>query len=171
MNSVVAVGLAVLFIAVGQTAAAPLFTAANAAPAFGVVFLAVLTVFKGSRTGMIATPVLAIAEAWLRGLEPGVLLVAYAPVVPLADLASRGGRPLFGPGVRLTGAVLLAGAWARSTALLVVVLGGASVGVSAVVFQLLVPGALIDMLLVAAVYVPLRVGIGEPGREPWMSWR
>lgn len=171
MSSAVLLAVMVVLVAVGQAAASPLFTAADAAPAFGVVFLALLTVYRGTRVGMVMTPLLAIAEAWLRGLEPGILLLAYAPVVPLAASVTGTAWPLLGPGLRLTGAVVAAGAWARLLGAAIVVLGGASTDVSTFVFALIVPGALVDALLTLAVYLPLRAGIGEPGRRSWLSWR
>ena len=103
--------IGILFVAVAQSSAAPLFTLSAAAPAFAVLFLGILCVYRGATVAMVATPLVAIAEAWLRGLEPGLLLLAYVPVVPLIDYSRGMAQPVFGPGVRLVAMVLMVGAW------------------------------------------------------------
>jgi len=170
MIRALALAAATIIVAVCQASAAPLFSVAAATPTVVLVFLGLVALYRGETTAMVITPAVAVAEAWTRGLSPGLLLVAYVPLVPLLGAFDPRGLPLLGPGGRLLGAVAVTGAWARVLAAGSVVLAGASFAPGDIVGRLLLPGILLDLALAGTVYGVFRVALGEPGRRSF-GWR
>ncbi len=154
-----------------QSSAAPLFALSAATPAFALLVLGLLTIFRGQTTAMVATPVLAVAEAWARGVEPGLLLLAYFPLVPLVDVLRERTLSVSGPGLGLLLAVLLTGVWARSVIAVAAIVDGSSASALDVIALLVLPGFVLDLVITLITYSIVRPIFGEPGGRPGLSWR
>ncbi|MEO8538707.1 MAG: hypothetical protein ABI577_03130 [bacterium] len=161
MKGIAAV-LLVTFAAICQVTVAPLFPISAAVPEFVLLSLAVVTAFGNPRRGMVCVPVAAIAYGFLSDRAPGLLLLAYLPLLPLSLYLEQATVPL-NHFARTMLAVLITGGWARTLLVLGTVVGGATAPVGSVIGQVLIPGLFLDFALLAIVYVPLRL-VGWSGQ-------
>lgn len=146
-----------LFLAVcAQVTVAPLFPVAAAIPDMVLVTFVLVVAFAGARTSMVALPFMALGLGFLIGREPGLLLLAYLPALPLARWtelsAPRGATPF----QRLLVVTLLTGLWARSLLAFGAIVNGADFEGSVLVVRILLPGAVLDLALLGVAYLPHR---------------
>ncbi len=153
---VVAAMLAVLFAATWQVTVAPLFPISAAEPDFVLLTLVLVAAFGTPRRGMVCVPVAALGYGFLSDRAPGLMVLAYLPLLPLGLYLEEAKIPL-NHYARTAIALLLTGSWARLLMVLGTVVGGADAPVGAVLGQVLVPGAFLDLALLTLVYVPLRL--------------
>lgn len=154
--------LLIIVTAMVQVTVAPLFPISGAVPDFPLVLLVMLAVFSGPTAAMFAIPVTAIFVGFASDRAPGLLILAYLPLLPLG-LAMQEWRIPLNQYMRVAGAGVGTGAWIRGLLALSAVAQGADVAVGPFIFQVLVPGLFLDLALLTIAYVPLRL-IGWSGR-------
>jgi cell shape-determining protein MreD len=151
-----------LFAAMLQVTVAPLFPISAAEPEFLLLTLVIISAFGSPRRGMICVPIAAIAYGFLSDRSPGLLVLAYLPLLPLGLYLEEARVPL-NHFARTLLALLLTGVWARVLLVLGAVVGGADAPVSVVLGQIVVPGLFLDFALLTVVYVPMRL-VGWSGQ-------
>jgi hypothetical protein len=112
-------------------------------------------------------PIAALAYGFLSNREPGLLVLAYLPLLPLGFYFEEAAVPL-NHYARTLLALGLTGLWTRGLLVLGSLLGGADASVGVVVFDVLLPGLLLDLSLLTVVYVPLRL-LGWSGQGMSLS--
>lgn len=152
----------VVVVALAQVAVAPLFPVSAAIPDLALVTLVMLAVYAGPTTVMLALPLMAICVGFASSRDPGLLLMAYLPLLPLALFLEESRVPL-NRYAQMTAAGMATGAWARSMLALGAIAGGAEPALGTLTFGLLFPGLLVDFALLTVVYVTFRV-LGWSGR-------
>ena len=159
--------VATVFAAIWQVTVAPLF------PAWGVTFdfllltLVVMTAFGSPQRAMVCIPVAAVASGFLANREPGLILLAYLPLLPLGFYL-EGARVPLNHYARTALVLAATGAWARLLFVLASVVGGADATPGLVLVQVILPGAFLDLALLSMVYVPLRL-LGWSGQGMSLS--
>ncbi len=156
------VGLLVVLIALAQVSVAPLFPVSAAVPDYALVLLVVLTVFAGPATVMVALPLMAVCLGFASDRSPGLLLLAYLPLLPLALYLENSQMPLNSYS-QMALAGVATGAWARLILALGAIAGGADPSFGAIAGQLVIPGLFLDFALLTLVYAPFRL-LGWSGR-------
>lgn len=154
--------LLVVMTALAQVSVAPLFPVSAAVPDYALVTLVILTVFAGPATVMVALPLMAICLGFASDRSPGLLLIAYLPLLPLALYAEDSRMPL-NRYAQMTLAGIATGVWARWVLALGAIAGGADPSFGAIVGQLVIPGIFLDFALLTLVYAPFRL-LGWSGR-------
>jgi hypothetical protein len=147
--------LLLLLAALSQAAVAPLFPVSGATPDFLLAAVVVSAVFAGPRMGMAAVPIVALFYAFAVDRSPGLVLVAYLPLLPLAAYASEAGLPLNRFAQTLLAGVAT-GMWARLVFALAAMAQGAEPAVGLLLGAVLLPGLFLDLALLSLVYLPLR---------------
>lgn len=154
--------LLVVVTALAQVTVAPLFPVSAAVPDYALVVLVILTVFAGPTTVMLAIPLMAICLGFASDRSPGLLLMAYLPLLPLALYAEDSRLPL-NRYAQMVVAGVAAGIWARMLLALGAIAGGADASFGAMAGQLVIPGIFLDFALLTLVYAPFRL-LGWSGR-------
>jgi hypothetical protein len=157
--------IALLFFtaSLAEVTVAPLFPISAAVPDIPLVTLVVVTAYAGPYAAMLGIPFVAICLGFASDRSPGVLLIAYLPLLPLAALLEESSLPLNRFARTLvTGAAT--GLWLRLLLAIVAVLQGASLPVVTLIARLLLPGLFLDIALLAVAYLPLRL-IGLEGHR------
>lgn len=155
MKGVAAVA-AVLLAAIWQVTVAPLFPLSTAVPDLVLLTLVLVTAFGTPRRGMVCVPVAALAYGFLSDRAPGLMVLAYLPLLPLGMYLEEAKLPL-NHYARTLFALVATGAWARLLMILGTLVGGADASIGPVIGQVLVPGAFLDLALLTLVYLPLRL--------------
>ncbi len=147
-----------LFLAIcAQVTVAPLFPVVAAVPDLVLVTYVLVVAFSGARAGMFALPLLALGLGFLSDRDPGLALIAYLPVLPLARwLELNSPRPV-SPFQRIAAVTILAGIWARLTFAMGAVVHGAEFQAGTVATDILLPGAALDLALLTVAYLPRRL--------------
>ena len=159
--------LLTIFAAMCQVTVAPLF------PLWGVTFdfvlltLVLVAAFGTPQRAMLCLPVAALAYGFLSNREPGLLVLAFLPLLPLGLYLEEARIPLNHYAHTLT-AFLLTGAWARLLLVLGAVVGGAEAGPWTILSNVILPGLFLDFALLSVVYVPLRL-LGWSGQGMSLS--
>ena len=148
--------IAVLLACISQVTVAPLFPIGVVTFDFVLLTLVVVAAFGTPRRAMVCVPVAALAYGFLSDRAPGLLVLAFLPMLPLGVYLEQSGVPL-NHFARSAVAMVLTGAWARLLLALGAVLGGADASVSAVLTSFVIPGLFLDFALLCVVYVPLRL--------------
>lgn len=151
-----AAALGLLMGVLAQVTVAPLFPIRGAVPDFVLAALVVITVYGGPRAGMVTVPFAGLLLGFASGRAPGLLIMAYLPFVPLASFADDANLPMN----RMVQSVLVGaatGLWARLALSMAAVIEGATLDLSGLLFAVLVPGVILDILLVTIVYLPFRL--------------
>lgn len=154
--------LLVVLTALAQVSVAPLFPLSAAIPDYALVTLVILTVFAGPATVMLALPLMALSLGFASDRSPGLLLLAYLPLLPLSLYVEEARVPL-NRYAQMAVAGVATGAWARTLLALGAIVGGADPAFGALAGQLVIPGVFLDLALLTLVYVPLRL-LGWTGR-------
>lgn len=160
MKALLVLGVTVLT-AVAQVSVAPLFTASAATFDFALSAIALLMVFGGPRMAMAAVPLAAIFLGFLSDRSPGLLLVAYLPLIPAAAVLADLDVPL-NSYARLVAVALGTGLFARTLLAVAAAAHGAEFPLAVVTFDLLLPGALLDFTIITILYFPFRFVGWEP---------
>lgn len=153
--------------AAAQVTVSPLFPLSAAVPDLPLLALLMLAVFGGRKPVMYGLPVLAICLGFVSAHAPGLLIIAYLPLLPLATLFDDWQLPL-GRYVRVAVGGVAAGLWLRLVLSFAAVVQGADFSFGALLGQVLFPGVILDLALLTVAYVPLRF-IGWSGRTMGMQ--
>ena len=154
--------LLVFVTALAQVTVAPLFPVSAAVPDYALVMLVILTVFAGPTTVMVALPLTALLLGFASDRSPGLLVMAYLPLLPLALYVEDSRMPL-NRYAQMAVAGVATGAWARLLLAFGAIAGGADPSFGAIVGQLVIPGLFLDFALLTLVYAPFRL-LGWSGR-------
>jgi len=158
-----AVFVLIVTAALSQVTVAPLFPMSAAIPDLGLVTLLLLAVFAGPKTVMVAMPMYAIFLGFASERSPGLLVLAYLPLLPLAYLLEEASLPLS----RLFRLLVVGGAtgvWIRGIMAMSSVAQGAEFAVGDLIGSLLVPGLFLDLALLTIAYLPFRlIGLTSRG--------
>ena len=138
-----------------QVTVAPLFPLGAANADLVLVTLVLGTAFAGPRIGMLAVPFAAVCLGFLTDRDPGLLLLAYLPILPLARLLELGAAALSSYW-RIAMTTLGAGLWVRCVLAAGVFVNGGDVPPLTLLFAILIPGALLDWALLTFAYLPHR---------------
>ncbi len=155
-------GLAMLLAAIAQVTVAPLFPVAGAVPEFVLLGLVLMAAFSSPSPVMVLTPLMAVALAFLSDRSPGLLLVAYLPLLPLGFALEESPVPL-NHYLRTLAMIVVTGVWLRTLLALGAMASGAAPAFSLLLSDVLVPGAFLDAALLTVVYIPMRL-VGWSGR-------
>jgi hypothetical protein len=152
------VWLAILFVTVtvAEVTVAPLFPIRGASPDFALVTLMALAVFSSPRTVMVALPVLSVMLGFSTDRAPGLLLLGYLPLLPLAAYLNGGPLPL-NRYAQVLAAGAATGLWSRGLLAFGSIAQGADLQMSALLGDVLIPGFLLDVGLITIVYFPFRL--------------
>jgi hypothetical protein len=148
---------------VAEVTVAPLFPVSAAIPDLPLVTLLIVAAYAGPNSAMLGIPFVAICLGFASDRSPGLLLLAYLPMLPVAAGLEEFRVPLnqFSR-VLLTGA--LTGLWMRGLLAAVAVLQGASLPIGTLIAGLFIPGLVLDIALLVVAYLPLRL-IGLDGHR------
>lgn len=155
MKAISAVG-AILLAAIAQVTVAPLFPLGGAVPEFVLLGLVLITAFSGPAPVMLLTPLAAVAAGWLSDRSPGLMLIAYLPLLPVGLGLEESPAPL-NHFVRTLAMMLVTGIWMRIVMALGAIAGGAEPAIGALVSDVIIPGGFLDLSLLTVVYIPLRL--------------
>lgn len=139
-----------------QSTVAHLFPVRGAVFDFGLAALVVTYVWAGPRHAMVALPVAALLISFATDRAPGLLLLAYVPLLPIAYALEERNAPLTRYAHTLAAGVAT-GAWARTVLATGPMLEGAGFAGTDLLFVVLVPGLFLDILLVTLAYLPFRL--------------
>jgi len=154
---------AALFLAaIAQVTVAPLFPIQGAVPDFVLVTLITFATWAGPRTAMVSLPIVAVFLGFAGNREPGLLILAYLPLLPLGLFIDEANLP-FSRFVQVLLTAAGTGLWARLVMSAGAFIGGAEVSLSGLLFLVLVPGLFLDILLVTFAYLPFRL-MGKQAR-------
>jgi len=148
--------LLLVTVTVADVTVAPLFPIRGASPDFALVTLMMLAVFSGPRTVMVALPVLSVLLGFSTDRAPGLLLLGYLPLLPLAAYLDRGPLPL-NRYAQVLAVGVATGLWARLLLAFGAIAQGADLQISALLADVLVPGFFLDVGLITIVYFPFRL--------------
>lgn len=148
--------LLVVMAGVSQVTLASLFPLRGAVLECGLIAVVLLALTAGPRAAMVALPFTALAVGFAGDRAPGLLLLAYLPVLPLAAFVEEA-RPPFARYLQVLGVVVACGLWARGILALGPIAQGADLSLLALIRDLLLPGVLLDLLAFTAVYLPIRM--------------
>ncbi len=157
-------GAALLLAALAQVTVASLFPWQAALPDLALLTLLLFAAFAGPATVMVGLPLLALSLGFASDRSPALILLAYLPLLPIAASLEQTALPLNRYTTWLL-AGLATGAWARVVLALGAIAQGASADLSVVVFRLVLPGLVLDGLLLSMVYLPVRA-FGWEARGP-----
>ncbi|HMS57432.1 MAG TPA: hypothetical protein PKA49_01155 [Tepidiformaceae bacterium] len=157
----VALAMALLLAALAQAAVAPLFPLSAAVPDLCLLALVMVVAFGGPRAAMVAVPVVALGFAFASNRSAALVLLAYLPLLPLAFVLEEGGLPLNRFAQTLVAGVAT-GLWARLALALGAMADGAAPQPGLLVAAVLVPGVMLDLLMLTMAYLPLRALGVEP---------
>ncbi|MCA9832108.1 MAG: hypothetical protein R3B97_14085 [Dehalococcoidia bacterium] len=159
-----AVGLiSVVLIASLQVSVAPLFPISGAEADLGLIAILGTAIIAGPRAAMLVTPALALAIGMAGSRSPGLMLVAYAAILPLAAFVEDLPYPL-GRFPRLVFVAVFAGMWGRVLLGIAAMASGGDFAVRALLFQVLLPGLAFDLVLIAAVFAATQAAGIRPRR-------
>lgn len=161
MKALAGVG-AVVLAAIAQVTVAPLFPLGGAAPEFVLLGLVLITAFSGPPPVMWLTPLAAVAAGWLSDRSPGLMLIAYLPLLPVGLGLEESPAPL-NHYVRTLAMMLVTGMWLRMILAFGAIAGGAEPAIGALISDVIIPGLVLDLSLLTVVYIPLRLA-GLAGR-------
>jgi hypothetical protein len=157
-----AIAALLVLTAIAQVTVAPLFPIAGAVADLPLVALLVLTAYAGPTPVMAGLPFVAICTGFASDRAPGLLVLGYLPLLPLA-VGIEGWRVPLGQFLRLVLVGVATGMWLRGVLALSSVAQGADPAFGALIGDVLIPGAFLDVALLAVAYFPLRL-IGWSGR-------
>ncbi len=153
--------IAVVLIAAIQVAVVPLFPISGSEADVGLIAILAIAMIAGPRPAMLATPALALAIGLSSSRSPGLMLVAYAAVLPLAAFLEDLPYPL-GRLSRLLAVAVIAGLWGRFLLGFAAISAGSEFAINDLLLQVLIPGVVFDALLFLAMYVAFQIaGIGN----------
>ncbi len=148
--------LAVVLAGTAQVTIGSLFPLRGAVIDFGLLTVLLLALTAGPRAAMLAVPFCALTVGFASDRSPGLLVLAYLPVLPLGVIFEEARVPL--PRYLQLSVLLVAcGAWARVLLAGSAVVQGADFMVAPIVRELIVPGVLLDLLGFTAMYLPIRM--------------
>lgn len=159
--------MATLFAAIIQVTVAPLFPVAGVVFDFVLLTLVLVAAFGSPQRAMLCVPAAALAYGFLSNREPGLLVLAYLPLLPLGLYLEEVNVPL-NHYVRTALALALTGVWARGILVLGSVVGGAHAPFGLILSDIILPGLLLDLSLLTLVYVPIRL-LGWSGQGMSLS--
>ena len=159
--------VATIFAAIAQVTIAPLFPVGYVVFDFVLLTLILIAAFSSPKRAMLCVPIAAIAYGFLSNREPGLLVLAYLPLLPLGLYLEESPIPL-NHYARTALAFGATGIWARGLLVLGSILGGADASLGLIVFHVLLPGLLLDLSLLTLVYIPLRL-LGWSGQGMSLS--
>lgn len=158
----VVLGAGVLLASIAQVTVAPLFPVSGATPEFVLLLLVLVAAFSSPSPVMVLTPIAAIAVGFLSDRAPGLMLLAYLPLLPLGLAIEESAVPV-NHYLRTFAMMVMTGAWVRVLLALGAMAGGAEGAFGVLVRDVLVPGFVLDAVLLTVVYIPMRVA-GWSGR-------
>jgi hypothetical protein len=165
--------IAVLFAPVVHVAAAPMFPLHGAQPDAVLLALFAISVGFGPRFGMAALAPMALLLSFLSGRDPALLIAGYIPMLPFGYFL-EGWRVPLNRFFRSMIAVVACGMWARFILAAGAYGDGATFSLRELTGDVLIPGAILDAVLVALLSLPLRLaGVGgrsfSPARTGWFQ--
>lgn len=158
-EAIYAVGL--LLAVAMQTSVAPLFRAAGAEASIVLLFVLLVLIIEGPKPAMVAAPAAGVLYAFAAGLSPALVLVGTVPLVLVAAWLEDIRLPV--ARFALVAAVfVIAGLWLRLVLATGAIIQGSDAALWELVSRVLIPGALLDLSLLAVAYLPIRLVGFEP---------
>lgn len=156
-----AAALALVMAMLAQGAIAPLFPLSVAVMDIPLVTLALIAFFAGTERAMIGLPVMVVAAVFAAGHDAITVAIAYLPLVPLAAYVEQSNLPL-SRGVRFCAVGLAIGIWVRLVFSATALLNGGSFAMGGLILDILLPGFVLDLALLALAYGAMRLIGWEP---------
>ncbi|MFN0148044.1 MAG: hypothetical protein ACKVT1_16185 [Dehalococcoidia bacterium] len=151
----------VLLAALVQVTVVPLFPLGGAVADAALLTLAGVALFMGPHAAMIALPALCLFLGFASDRSPGLLLIAYLPLLPLAGAVEEARLPA-NRFVRLLLAVVVAGVWARVVLSGSAFVQGAAFAPGPLLTDVVIPGLVLDAILLSLLYLPPRLAGWSP---------
>jgi hypothetical protein len=148
-------GLLLLCATLAQVTVAPLFPLGAATADMPLIAMVVLMLFAGPRALMWGMPVVALWLAFATNRSPGLLILAYLPLVPLGALLEGARLPVNRYAQALLVTLATAG-WARLVLSTGAMVHGSGFQPVPLIVDLLLPGALLDAALLTFASIPCR---------------
>ena len=152
-----------LLTALVQVTVAPLFPLGAATPDFALIAVMALAIYEGPHPAMVAIPFLAVMIGFASDRSPALLLLAYLPLLPFAYLLEVADLPL-NRYAQSSVVVVIGGMAARLILSLGPLLQGADFTIFGLLKDLLLPGMLLDWVMLTVVFIPLRI-LGQEARQ------
>ncbi len=146
-----------------QVTVAPLFPLDAAVADLGLLVIVFTALLAGPKATMWTVPLIALFLGFSTSRAPGLLLLAYLPFLPLAYGLGETGMPL-NRYLRTLLAALATGLWARGLLGTAAFVQGAQFAPGDLIGAILLPGLVLDALLVTLLYIPCRLA-GRTGRS------
>lgn len=156
--------LLVLVTVLAQVAIAPFFPVLGTIVHFPVVMLLLLAIFAGPHAVMFAFPVLVLFLGFSTNVEFEWLALAYLPLLPCAAWIQGEHRIPQTPYALVLVMTVAAAVWIRGIFVLVAVGSGADATVGEVFVEILLPGVMLDGVILSLAYGLCR-WIGWPTRS------
>jgi hypothetical protein len=146
----------VVLAGIAQVTVASLFPLRGAVIEFGLLTVLLLALTAGPRAAMLAVPFCALTVGFASDRSPGLLVLAYLPVLPLGLVFEQARVPL--PRyLQLCALLVVCGAGARLLLAGSAIFQGADAMPVVIVRDLLAPGFVLDFLAFTAMYVPIHM--------------
>lgn len=146
-----------------QVAVAPLFPLRAAIPDLTLITVMAIALCWTPRPAMIAIPVLAVLFSFASDRAPGLVLLAYLPLLPVAYALEQARLPI-NRYSQAAIATVVGGAAARLILALGPMAQGAEFTLGVLTKDLILPGTVLDWSLLTLAYVPLRLAGLEASR-------
>jgi hypothetical protein len=151
----------VLLVALLQASTVSLFPIGGVVVDVLLVVIVWIAVFRGPVTALWVIPLAAITYGFAGGKSPALVLVAYLPLMPLANYLETAGAPLNRYAQTALATAATAG-WSRGIFTLAAVVQGAELDPVYLFFRLILPGILFDVTLLSVAYLAFRLLGWEP---------
>jgi hypothetical protein len=148
--------IVVFLAAIVQVSVVPLFPLQGALADVGILTLITIAFGAGPRAAMVCLPILAVFVSFASDRAPGLVLLAYLPLLPVAALMEDAPLPL-GRYLRVVLTIVIAGFLSRLIFSLGAFADGARFLPGAMVTEVLLPGVTFDLILATILYMPLRL--------------
>jgi len=142
--------------AMAQVTVAPLFPVGNASFDFVLISLGAVMAFAGARSLLAGMPFAAICLAFAADRAPGLMVLAYLPMLPAALWLADSGPPMT-RWMQVFLATLVTGIFSRVLLALGAISGGAEPAIGTLLLGIVIPGMFLDLALLSLAYFPARL--------------
>jgi cell shape-determining protein MreD len=156
-------GAALVLLVLTQVAVAPLFPLRAAIPDLILVGVMVIALYWSPRPAMVAVPVVAVLFSFASDRAPGLVLLAYLPLLPAAYVLEQARLPI-NRYTQAAVATVVGGMAARLILAIGPMTQGAEFTFGVITKDLLLPGTVLDWSLLTLAYLPLRLAGLEASR-------
>jgi hypothetical protein len=142
--------------AMAQVTIAPLFPVGSANFDFVLISLGAVMAFRGPRSLLVGMPFAAICLAFATNRAPGLMVLAYLPMLPAALWLAESGPPMT-RSMQVFSATVVTGMFSRALLGMGAISGGAEPAMGTLLLGIVLPGVFLDLALLSLAYFPSRL--------------